>query len=174
MSWTTPLPQHLGSCTSLQAALSPFCLFCLPACLPSFGHFVRLVSLLSFFVSGLVSLLVGHCVGLVSFLSPFVSPSCWSLCPSCFHSLLISLLVGHYCIRLVSLLSPVLSPFLLCPACLPVSFCFLLLPFLSEADTAAQSWETNRGGHSSSELVEKCKGLHRIARRRWVQQLREM
>ena len=93
------------------------------------GHCVRLVSLHSLFVSGLVSLLVGHCVRLVSLLFPFVS-------------LLVSLLVDH-CVRRVSLLlsfASFLSPscWSLCPPrplCLPLSpvlspFCFLLSPSL--------------------------------------------
>ena len=125
------------------------------------GHCVRLVSLLSPFVSDLVSLLVCHCVRLVSTVSafsPFMSRGhCVRLVSllSPFVSGLASLLVGH-CVRLVSLpslLSPCLSPFLLVtvsalsPFCLPLShllspfllvtvsalypFCFLLSPFLS-------------------------------------------
>ena len=80
-------------------------------------------SLLSPFVSGVVSLLVGHCVRLVPLLlplSPFLSlfllvtVSALSPCVRLvsllfpFVSLLVCLLVGH-CVRLVSLLFPFVS-----------------------------------------------------------------
>ena len=102
------------------------------------GHCVRLVFLVSSFVSGLVSPLVGHCVRFVSILFSIVS-------------LLVSLLVGH-CVRALSLfcfvlslsplllvivsalspfclpLSPVLSPFVLVTVSVLSPFCSLLSP----------------------------------------------
>ena len=84
-----PVSFCLPSCWSL-------CPPCLPSCLPFVsglvpllvGHCVRLVSLEFPFFSLLVSLLVGHCVRLpfCLALSPVLSPSCWTLCPSCFPS----------------------------------------------------------------------------------------
>ena len=53
------LSPRFGACT---AGVCPFLFICFPC------------EFFTFF---------GHCVRLVSFLSPFVSPSCWSLCPSC-------------------------------------------------------------------------------------------
>ena len=97
-----------------------------PACIPLSPFLLVTMSafsLLSPFVSGLVSLLVGHCVRFVPFCYlglPSCLPSCWSPCPPCRHcmrlvsllfpfvSLLVSLLVGH-CVRLVSLLFPFVS-----------------------------------------------------------------
>ena len=103
------------SCRSLCPPCLPSVSFCLPSC----GHCVRLVSLHSFFVSGLVFFLVGHCVRLVSLLSPFVS-------------LLVSRLVDH-CVRLVSLLLSFVS--FLSPSCWslcpPRPFCLPLTPVLS-------------------------------------------
>ena len=70
------LPSGLSPFVSLLvtvAALSPFCLLVSLFVSLLFGHCVRLVSLLSPSVSGLVSLLVGPCVlpCTVSALSPF-------------------------------------------------------------------------------------------------------
>ena len=130
---TTTNPSHLSPTSGL---LCPFALqsftcvsFCFLLVSLLVGHSERLVSLLSFFVSGLVFLLVGHCVRLGSFLSPllvgivsvlspfclpFVSPLVSLFSPeletnvkdcilSSFVPGLVSLLVGH-CVRLVSLL----------------------------------------------------------------------
>ena len=98
----------------IVSALSPFCFLLSPVSL-FVSHYVRLVSFLSPFVSGLVSLLVRHCVRLVVLLFPFVS-------------LLVSLLVDH-CVSLVSLLFPFCLPsclpscWSLCPSCVSsVSF----------------------------------------------------
>ena len=92
------------SVSAFRRGLSPFVSLL-------FGHCVRLVSLVSPFVSGLASLLVGHCVCLVSCL-----PSCWSLCPPCLPPV-------SLCLRSCSR-----SCWSLRPAC---PFCLRLFLFLS-------------------------------------------
>ena len=117
------------------------------------GHCVRLVSLLSPFVSGLFSLLVSvvpsclrSCpsfllvtVSVLSpfylLLSPFLSPSCWSLCPSC---LPLSPVLSPFLLVIVSVLSPFCLqsclaswPFLFVILSVLSLFCFLLIPFSS-------------------------------------------
>ena len=118
--------------------------FCLPPCLPSCLSLCP-PCLHSFFVSGLVSLLVGHCVRLVSLLlllSPFcflLSPFLSSflliivsvLSPFCYHLVLSPFLLGHcVCLNLflVSLFFRSCLPSCgsLCPRLSP--FCFLLSP----------------------------------------------
>ena len=122
-------PPCLPSCLPLSPVLSSFLLVTVSVLSPFFfasflspvlvGHCVRLVSLLSPFVSGLVSVLVGHCLRLVSLLFPFFpscSASCWSLgslCPSCLPSVSLFL---RSCLP---------SQWSLCPFCLP------LFPFVS-------------------------------------------
>ena len=88
---------------SKGSSLFPFCFLLSPFLVPLFvGHCVRLVSLLSSFVAGLVSFFVGHRVRLVSLLSLFVS----LLVGHCVR--LVSLLVGD-CVRLVSLLAALVA-----------------------------------------------------------------
>ena len=121
------------------AAVSAFasCLLLSPLLI---GHCVRLGSLLSPFVSLLVSLLVGHCVRLVSFVSRSPCPACLpsvSFClPSCCAVPTLALqsfpCVSQLCLPLAcnpSHLSP--SSGLLCPAilyiCLPELDCCVRL-----------------------------------------------
>ena len=129
-----------------------------PACFPLslfFFHCVRLVSLLSRFLSPFLLVIVSalspfllvtpSCLPSVSFCPPSCLPSCWSLCPSCLPSCwslcpsclpsvsfsppsCLSLLDGH-CVRLVSLLFPFSLLVSLVVSVLS-SFCFLLSPFL--------------------------------------------
>ena len=141
-------PFLLGSFSSpfLFSFLAPFLLITVSALSPS--CFLLSPSLLSPFVSGLVSLLVCHCVRLVSLLFPIVSGLVTLLVGLLLVSLLVfllgSLLVDH-CVRLVSLLFPFValpsvplclrsclpSCVSLCPPCLPfASFCVLLVSLL--------------------------------------------
>ena len=84
-------PPCLPSVSFCLPSCFPFCWSLCTLCLPSpvLSPFlwvtVRLVSLLSPFVSLLVSLFVGHCVRFVCLLRSCL-PSCWSLCPSCLPS----------------------------------------------------------------------------------------
>ena len=87
--------------------------FCLPPCLPSCLSLCP-PCLHSFFVSGLVSLLVGHCVRLVSLLL-LLSPFCFLLSP----------FLSSFLLIIVSVLSP---------------FCYLLSPFLLVIVSALSSW----------------------------------
>ena len=115
--------------------LSPFLLVTVSALS---GHCVRFVSLLSPFVSllvsGLVSLLVGHCVRLVSLLSPVVSPFLLVTVPALVIVFALSSFLFAFLLVIVSVLSPIcflLSPFLLVTVSVLSPFCFLLSPFLS-------------------------------------------